>query len=81
MESQSGPHWAGIALSVELCLATTRSRIFKALIGRAILNKELAATRWTRVRKDKISMMERYGGRQREQTSACLTTTITIRGG
>jgi len=86
MEAQSVSHWAGIMSPVELCLATTRSRIFKALIGRAILNKEPAATRWARVRRDQISMIgtgvvERCGGRQKEQISVCLTTATTIRGG
>jgi len=79
MESQSVSHWAGIMLSVELCLATTRSRIFKALIGRAVLNNELAATRWTRVRRDTISMIgagtgvvERYGRRQKDKSALVL---------
>jgi len=90
MGSQSVSHWAGSVplVLVEVCLATTRSRVFKALIGCAILNEELAATRWTRVRRDTISMMrtgigvvERYDGRRKEQIGACLTTIIAIRGG
>jgi len=65
-------------LSVELCLATTIPQISKALIGCVILNKELVATRWARIKRDIISMIrtgtgvvECYGKSKR--TNQCLS--------